>query len=228
MSLSSRKISTVILLIIAVLLIEIIGAAPAFASFCHISNVSYNYPQQLTPGQSFLTTTTVSGVCPSDDSYFYSIRVDLNDMSGQVLSYTAVPIGYGGQNQQVTVQNLVTAPMNVGPWQIQFIVYIFVATGGTIDYKTIQPVTIQVGTSQTTQTIPSVTTVSQTTVPAFTVIARTFTSPTIQTAAAGLSSEKIYTSIVAIFGIILLVTLVVLIKQRQVKQLKNERTKESS
>jgi hypothetical protein len=196
MSLSSHKISTVILLIIGVLLIEIIGAAPAFATFCHISNVSYNYPQQLTPGQSFLTTTTVSGVCPSDGMYFYSIRVDLNDMSGQVLSYTAVPIGYGGQNQQVTVQNLVTAPMNVGPWQIQFIVYIFVATGGTIDYKTTQPVTIQVGTpqttqtTQTTQTIPSITIVSQTTVPTFTVNVRTFTSPTAQTTAAVLSSEK--------------------------------------
>ena len=222
MSLSSHKISTVILLIIGVLLIEIIGAAPAFATFCHISNVSYNYPQQLTPGQSFLTTTTVSGVCPSDGMYFYSIRVDLNDMSGQVLSYSSVPMGYGGLNRQVIVQNLVTAPMNVGPWQIQFIVYVFanIASGGIIDSRTTQLVTIQVGTNQTTQTIPSVTIVSQTTVPAFTVIARTSTTPTTQTVSASPSSETIYPSILAILGILVLVTLLVLIKQRQTKQTK--------
>jgi hypothetical protein len=230
-SLSSHKISTVILLIMAVLLIGNACAAPVFASFCHISNISYNYPQQITPGQSFLTTTTVSGVCASDDSYFYLIRVDLNDVSGQVLSYSSVPMGYGGQNRQVIVQNLVAAPMNVGPWQIQFIVYVFahIAAGGIMDSRTTHPVTIQVGTPQTTQTIPSVTIVSQTTVPTFTVISRTSTSPTsTQTVSAGSSSEKIYPSIVAILGILTLVTLVVLIKQRQVKQVKRERTRAKS
>jgi hypothetical protein len=227
----------VILLVIAVLLMGTVGAAPVLASFCHISNISYNYPQQLTPGQSFLATTTVSGVCASDDSYFYLIRVDLNDMSGQVLSYSSVPMGYGGLNRQVIVQNLVTAPMNVGPWQIQFIVYVFanIASGGIIDSRTTQLVTIQVGTTQTTQTIPSVTQtipsvtiVSQTTVPTFTMIARTSTSPTTQTVGAVPSSEKIYPSILAILGILVLVTLVVLIKQRQVKQVKKERPKEES
>ena len=229
-SLSSHKILTASLLIIAVLLMGTVGPTPVLASFCHISNISYNYPQQLTPGQSFLTTTTVSGVCASDDSYFYLIRVDLNDMSGQVLSYSSVPMGYGGLNRLVIVQNLVTAPMNVGLWQIQFIVYVFahIASGGIIDSRSAQLVTIPVGTPQTTQTIPSVTMVSQTTVPTFTMIARTSTPPTTQTVSAGPSSETIYPSILAILGILVLVTLLVLIKQRQVKQVKKERTKVKS
>ena len=229
MSLSSHRTPTVILLVIVVLLIGVIGTSPVFASFCQISNISYSYLQQVSPGQSFLTTTRVSGICASDDSYFYSIRVDLNDMSGQVLSYTAAPIGYGGQNRQVIVQNLVTAPMNIGMWQIQIIVYIFadIASGGTIDSKTIQPITIQVGTPQTTQTLPSVTIVSQTTVPTFGVNARTFTSPATQTVSAP-SSDKIYIGIVAIIGILLLVTILLLTQRRQVKQVKKERTKENS
>ena len=229
-SLSSHRTPTVILLVIVVLLIGVIGTSPVFASFCQISNISYSYLQQVSPGQSFLTTTRVSGICASDDSYFYSIRVDLNDMAGQVLSYAAAPFGYGGLNRQVTLQNLVTAPINVGPWQIQFIVYIFadIASGGTIDSKAIQPITIQVGTPQTTQTIPSITAINQTTVPTFGVNARTFTSPATQTVGAGPSSEKIYLSIVAIIGILLLVTILVLTQRRQVKQVKKERRKENS
>jgi len=225
--LSSHKILTIVLLTMVVLLIGTVDASPVFASFCHISNISYNYPQQITPGQSFLTTTTVSGVCASDDTYFYVIRVDLNDVFGQVLSYSSAPMGYGGQNRQVIVQNLVTAPLNVGSWPIQFIVYVFI--GGIMDSRTTHPVSIQVGTQQTIQTIPSVTVVSQTTVPTFTVTSRTSTSPpSTQAVSTESSSEKIYSSIVAILGILILVTLLVLIKQRQAKQVKRERTREKS
>jgi len=147
-----RSISTVGLLTVAVLMLGSRLATPAFASFCQISNISYSYPQQVSPSQSFTTTVTVSGVCASDDADYYSIRADLNDMSGSVLSFASVPIGYSqGHNWTIHVLNQVTAPTSSGPWRIQFAVYIFAAIGsGTrVDSITYNPVTIQIGTSQT-------------------------------------------------------------------------------
>lgn len=145
--LSESNISRAVLLLV-VALIPLTMYVPVSASFCQISNVSYSYPQQVTSGQSVLITTKVSGICASDDSYFYSVRVDASDVYGQVISTAVAAIGYGGQNRQVIVQNLVTAPMNIGPWQIQIFVYVFanIASGGTMDYKSAQIVTIRVGT----------------------------------------------------------------------------------
>ena len=152
MSFRSMKsvISVVGLLSVVVLMVGSCVTTPAFATFCQISNIAYDYPRQVTAGQSFTTTVTVSGVCASDDADYYSIRSDLNDMSGLVLSEVSVPIGFShGQNWTIPVQNQVTAPSTSAPWQIRFAVYIFAAvgSGGTVDSVTFKPVTIQVGTT---------------------------------------------------------------------------------
>jgi hypothetical protein len=197
--------------------------SPVFASFCHVSNISYDYPKQVTPGQSFLTTTTIIGICASDDSYYYSVRVDLNDLSGQVLSYTPAPIGYSnGLSWRVTVLNPVTAPMSVGSWKIQFMVYVFadIASGGTMDSKTIQTVTIQVGSPQS---ISSVTTVSQAAIPTITVAPTTPLSTILSTqpsTVVSTSSSTVYSTIVAAFGIMLLAAVALLTGQRKAKQTK--------
>lgn len=218
------EMSTMVLLIVVVLLMGTIGATPVFANFCQISNIAYNYPQQVMPSQNFRTAVNVSGACADDLEFYYSIRVDLGDMSGQVLSSNYAPIGYGnGQNWQVTVPNQITAPTNVGSWQIQFNVYVFASinSGNTIDSKTSKPVTIQVSISQTTQSVSSVVILSQTTVPTtiMTSPAPTSISST-ETARSILFSEQYYRIIAALFVIILLVTVVLAIKQRRKKQTK--------
>jgi len=135
---------------LVVLLVGSRLVTPSFAAFCKISRISYNYPHKVTAGQTFTTTVAVSGVCAPDDADYYSIRADLNDMSGLVLSNVSVPIGYSqGQNWNLTLQNHATAPASAGPWQVQFSVYVFAAigSGSTLDSVTFKPVTIQVGTS---------------------------------------------------------------------------------
>ena len=147
---SKRKMQTLTLLIGMVLLTEIIGATPLYASFCQVSNVVYNYPQKVTPSQSFGTTVNVSGVCVPNVEYSYTIRVDLSNMSGQILASNFGSIGYGtGQNWQVTVPNKITAPASANSWQIQFTVYVFasISSGIALDYKTTKPVTIQISTT---------------------------------------------------------------------------------
>ena len=145
---SKHKMSTLILLIGMVLLTEMIGATPVYASFCQVSNVVYNYPQKVTPSQSFGTTVNVSGVCVRNFDSSYMIRVDLSSMSGQILASNFGSIGYGtGQNWQVTVPNKITAPASASSWQIQFNVYVFGNGDTGVDYKVIKPVTILISTT---------------------------------------------------------------------------------
>ena len=140
-----NKVETAaILLILAVA----VGVPQVFATFCQVNNLTYDYPKQVTTSQGVSTAVRISGVCAPDDADYYSVRVDIHDQSGQVLSVNSVPIGYSqGQNWTVTVPNQVSAPNNAGSWEIWFAVYVFAAVGsGTvIDSVTINPVTIQVG-----------------------------------------------------------------------------------
>ena len=143
-------ISSVSILTIVVLMLGSGLPTPAFATFCPISNISYSYPQQVSKGQRFSTLVTVSGVCVSDDSYYYSIRTDVNSVSGIVLSEAFVPVGYSqGQSWTISSRNQVTAPISSGPWQVVFAVYIFadIGSGSIIDSVTSKPATVQIGTS---------------------------------------------------------------------------------
>jgi len=213
-----RMMSTVSLVTIVGLLVGGWVATPAFATFCQISNISYNYPQQVSRGQTFTTTVTVSGVCAPDDANYYSIRSDLNDMSGLVLSDISVPIGYSqGQSWNVTAQNQVTSPTSSTSWQIQFAVYIFAAVGSgeIIDSVTYKPVTIQVGTSQVTQTSTSTSlTTNQTPAPPVTSMTA-LTSSTVSTQTTESASIEIFRGLAAVLVLVLLTMMVVLIKQRR-------------
>jgi len=146
--LDTRIMSRVSLLTVVVLMLGGGFTTPAFATFCQISNISYSYPKQVSKGQKFTTTVTVSGACASDDADYYSIRTDLNSVSGMVLSEAFAPIGFSqGQSWTISSHNQVTAPTSSGPWRIIFAVYIFAAigSGSIIDSVTFEPVTIQVG-----------------------------------------------------------------------------------
>ncbi len=194
---------------------------PAFATFCQISSISYNYPRQVLPSQSFTTTVTVSGVCAPDDANYYSVRTDLNDISGLVLSAVSVPIGFSqGQNWTVNAENQLTAPTSSAPWQIQFAVYIFAAvgSGGTLDSATFKPVTIQVGTTQPAQTTTSINlTTTQTEAPPVMISSTALTSSTAlnQTTETAQPFLDVYRGVAAVLVLILLVMVVVLVKQRQ-------------
>jgi hypothetical protein len=89
-------------------------------------------------------------VCVPNVEYSYTIRVDLSNMSGQILASNFGSIGYGtGQNWQVTVPNKITAPASANAWQIQFTVYLFasISSGIGLVLKTTKPVTIQISTT---------------------------------------------------------------------------------
>jgi len=193
---------------------------PAFAAFCQISNVSYDYPRQVSPGQSITTTVTVSGVCAPDDADYYSVRSDLNDMSGAVLSDVSVPVGFSqGQNWTVNVQNQVTAPEGPTLWQIQFAVYVFAAigSGGTMDSATFKPVAIQVGTVQSAQTSTSMslTTIQTETSPVIISSTALTSIATSATGEAAQSSADAYRWIAAALVLVLLIIVGVVMKQRQ-------------
>ena len=225
MQLRERR-AIVVLFIAAILVMRMNGVAPVFATFCQISNFTFNYPQQVIPDQNFNTTVTASGVCAPDDADWYSIRVDLNTMSGQVLSMESVPIGYSqGQNWTITVPNQVTAPTTAGSWQILFAVYIFAAigSGGRLDSVTINPVTIQVGTIETAESTSSsvVTSLTQAQVPATNMtstVASTSNVPSLQTDGSDQFSAQLYRILAAFLVVVLLVMIVILVKQRQGKQ----------
>jgi hypothetical protein len=140
-----NKVETAIIILLVTI---VVGVPPVFATFCEVSNLTYDYPKQVMQGQSVITAVSVSGVCAADDADYYSVRVDITGRSGEVLSVSSVPTGYSqGQTWTVTAQNQVIAPYNVGSWEIRFVVYIFAAVGGggLIDSVTINPVVIQIG-----------------------------------------------------------------------------------
>ena len=193
---------------------------PAFATFCQLNNLLYNYPEVVSSGQIVTTTVTVSGVCAPDDADFYSIRSDLNDMSGLVISDVSVPIGYSqGQNWTITVQNQATAPLRSGSWQILLAVYIFAAigSGSTIDSVSYKPVTIQVGTSQATQTIESTSITmiqnqASNIISTETAISSVFPTQLIEPAQ---SSNEAYRWFAAVLVLLLLVMVVIVIRQKK-------------
>jgi len=136
------------LLIILVVIIVLRLVTPGFATYCPLSSISYKYPEQVSPNQTFTTSVTISGVCAPDDAYYYSIRSDLNSQHGLVLSEQSTPIGYSqGEHWNITAENQITAPATSGFWSIIYTVYIFADVGGgfTIDSIIYKSITIQVG-----------------------------------------------------------------------------------
>ncbi len=146
---------------IAILFFEALtGLSTVHASYCQITNVSYNYPGLVMPGQKFSVSTTVTGSCAAGDDYNYSVRADVIDRnSGKIISSSRSRIlGYNTSNFIVTVPDSVTAPaLATAAWNIEVAVAVFhTATTGlqdstsmsVRDYSTVGYATIQVGSYQ--------------------------------------------------------------------------------
>jgi hypothetical protein len=186
---------------------------PAYASVCQITNVTYSNPSNVDPGQPVTVSATVSGSCAPSDAYYYSARVDITDVSGRIIASNSAPISYTANNGQpftITVPNQLTAP-GVGSWVFQYVVYVYVSagTGNGVDYQTVQPETIEVGQVTITQTVYNTTTAQAT--PSLTVTTQTVT----QTISLTFSSEQMYPVLAAAFGILFVISLALLIRQRK-------------
>jgi len=148
-----------------------LGTSTVRASLCQITNISVNYQQPVPPNQQIQLSTVVSGICsPAEEQVFYTARVDIHDTArNQILSMASVPIGYlmlQQPNFVVTVPNVVTTPNVVASWQLAVVVYLFanfelVANG--IDTSTVDNISVQVGTVQTTTMSSIQTTMAMTT-----------------------------------------------------------------
>ncbi len=146
-------------LAISILFFETLtGVSTVHASYCQITNVSYNYPSQVLPSQNFSVSTTVAGSCETGDDY--SVRVDVTDKSsGRIISSGRIRVlGSDALNFIVTVSDSVTAPsLATAAWNIEFAVVVFHLTTTGLqdsvsmavrDYSTASYATIQVGSSQ--------------------------------------------------------------------------------
>ncbi len=132
------------------LLVVLLSISSVAAARCHISSVSYAYPQQADPNRQIEVDTRVAGSCVSTGVDYYSLRVDLVDKnSSAILSSSSTPIGYSANNFTVGTQNFATTPSYNATWPLQMYVYVIRAggTGGAylLDYKTVGNATIQVG-----------------------------------------------------------------------------------
>jgi hypothetical protein len=132
------------------LLIAVPGVA---AARCKVRNVSYDYPHVADPNQEVKVSTTVAGSCVSTGEDYYTLRVDLVEMTSNSTITTimnSTPIGYNANNFTVTAEDSATTPSVNGAWPIQVHVYV-IRAGGTsgaflLDYQKVTNVTIQVGT----------------------------------------------------------------------------------
>ncbi len=136
-----------------------------YASYCQITNVSYDYPNQVMPSQKFSVSATVKGSCAAGEDY--SLRVDVIDKnSGKIISSSRSRIlGYDVSNFLVTVSNSVTAPaLAAAAWNIEVAVVVFVTTTSGFqdstsislrDYSTVRYAAIQVGSYQPVPEFPA-------------------------------------------------------------------------
>jgi len=122
------------------------------AARCQISNVSYSIPEQAGPSQQIESSTNLTGSCESNGEDYYSVRVDLAEVSsGSIVSSNSTPIGYNATDFNSTVENFVTTPSSNGTWSLNIYVYV-IRAGGTagsylLDYRNSTTVSIQVGES---------------------------------------------------------------------------------
>ena len=171
-------VSTTLCVLLLLCLVQLQGNAPALvsASLCRITNVLYNYPQQVQPNQQILLTSTINASCSySDPGIYYLAMVVVTDASsGQELSINSAPIGYVSLQQPnvtATISNLITCPSGNVAWQLKLTVYVIndynqyfspVQDTALIHYLTVNVGTIQQQTVATTTmtTMPPITTSS--------------------------------------------------------------------
>jgi hypothetical protein len=130
----------------------------AYPSVCHLSNVAYHYPNEVSPSEQFAVSAYVSAICPQANNYHFSARFDVTNGLNQVLAINYIEDGFipnNGTPFAVTVANELTAPSSPGAWPIQFIVYTFLSLDAAngLDNEVRTSATIQVG--QLNLTAPS-------------------------------------------------------------------------
>jgi len=132
--------------------------------YCKITGVSYDYPREAQPGQRIRVNTTVNGSCVTDQMKYYSVRVDLVDLtSGNTITIGSSPIGYKAENFSVTVTDVATTPSTPNAsWPVQVRVYVMNAGGGggpggvyLIAYSSTANATIQISSATPVPEIPS-------------------------------------------------------------------------
>ena len=134
-----------------------IAPALAFGPTCQYSNVVYNYPNNVSPGQPFTVSISMPTLCPQANNYHITIRLDIENGTDWVLASNYTQYGFvpnNGKPFTFLVTDRLTAPSKAGPWQLRFIVYVFMSEDDALglDYKVAAHETIRVGQPGTTQT----------------------------------------------------------------------------
>jgi len=226
--------STTICILLLFCLVQLQVTAPTFvsASLCQITNVAYDYPQQVQPNQQILLTSTISASCAySDPGIYYLAMVVVNDAaSGQELSINSAPIGYVSLQQPnvtATISNLVTCPSGNVAWQLRLTVYVINVYNQYFspaqDTALIHTLTVNVGTPQQQQTVATTTTtmssatITSSTTTQMTTNTTTVASPTSLETTTNQSS--ITSQSLTIIGLAIIIVLLILFwKQRTMRK----------
>jgi len=146
--------SRITIIALAVFILLSLTAVPtrtyAFGPTCQYSNVAYNYPSQVSPGERFMVSISLPAVCSQANNYHLTARFDVENGKNWVLASNYTQDGFvpnNGKPFTFTVTNGLTAPSKPGPWQLQFIVYAFMSEDDALglDYEVKAHETIQVG-----------------------------------------------------------------------------------
>jgi len=192
----------------------------AFGPTCQYSNVVYNYPTQVSPGEQFIVSISLPAVCPVANNYHVTARFDVENSMNRVLASNFTQDGFvpnNGKPFTLTVTNEIIAPSKTGPWQLQFIVYMFMSEDDAIglDYKVQTTHAIQVGQPIQSQTSNNTVTSATTTSSTFsTIVFPTTTQTTVEMTGPTPSSNELYQIIAAVVAVLLILTLVLLIRRK--------------
>jgi len=215
------KVTMIIALSVLVLLAMSSGFLTrtyAFGPTCQYSNVDYNYPSQVSPNEQFKVSISMPTVCPQTNNYHIVARFDVENTTNRMLASNYAQYGFmpnSGKPFTFTVTNDLTAPSKPGPWQLQFIVYVFMSEDDAdgLDYKVTATKAIQVEQPMPLQTSNStVTSLTETTAGS-----STFSAPTesiAEVAQSTNSSSKLFEFIGAVVVAMVVVALVLLARRK--------------
>src|SRR5208283_3071247 len=98
---------------------------------CNIVGLAPTGPPTVGAGQALQITTAVTGSC--DQSMFYAVRVDLEDVhSSQVLSSVVFPYAPVSAVFPISMTNKATAPSVLGTWVLQVNAYLIASVNGAV------------------------------------------------------------------------------------------------
>jgi len=216
-----RRFAFIIALVLSTLACistEFPSPAHAFGPTCDYSNVIYNYPNQVSPGEQFMVSISLPAVCPQTNNYHLTARFDIENSAGRVLASNYTQDGFvpnNGKPFTFIVTNNLTAPAQQGTWRLEFIVYAFMSEDDALglDYEVKQPTTIQVEQPIQLQTGNNTVTATETESPTISMAAQA--SGSVAEAVASTSTNWEEYDVFAILVAILLLTTALLIVRRK-------------